>query len=95
MDQATVIGTKRKPARTWQLSSLYEEGDSKRQQGGDTEQEVVWQRDGLPKLRARNKGKRPKIPVAGILNLEALGRVELPTNGLGNRCSIHLSYRAF
>jgi hypothetical protein len=22
-----------------------------------------------------------------------LGRVELPTNGLGNRCSIHLSYR--
>src|SRR5205085_12431461 len=26
--------------------------------------------------------------------LEALGRVELPTNGLGNRCSIHLSYRA-
>ena len=27
-------------------------------------------------------------------NMEALGRVELPTNGLGNRCSIHLSYRA-
>jgi hypothetical protein len=24
-----------------------------------------------------------------------LGRVELPTNGLGNRCSIHLSYRPF
>ena len=24
----------------------------------------------------------------------ALGRVELPTFGLGNRCSIHLSYRA-
>ena len=22
-----------------------------------------------------------------------LGRFELPTNGLGNRCSIHLSYR--
>jgi hypothetical protein len=22
-----------------------------------------------------------------------LGRVELPTHGLGNRCSIHLSYR--
>ena len=22
-----------------------------------------------------------------------LRRVELPTNGLGNRCSIHLSYR--
>ena len=26
--------------------------------------------------------------------MEALGRVELPTNGLGNRCSIHLSYGA-
>ena len=26
--------------------------------------------------------------------MEALGRVELPTFGLGNRCSIHLSYRA-
>ena len=26
--------------------------------------------------------------------LEALGRLELPTRGLGNRCSIHLSYRA-
>jgi hypothetical protein len=26
--------------------------------------------------------------------LEAPGRVELPTNGLGNRCSIHLSYGA-
>ena len=24
----------------------------------------------------------------------APGRVELPTNGLGNRCSIHLSYGA-
>jgi hypothetical protein len=24
----------------------------------------------------------------------ALGRFELPTFGLGNRCSIHLSYRA-
>jgi hypothetical protein len=28
------------------------------------------------------------------MKMEALGRVELPTNGLGNRCSIHLSYRA-
>ncbi len=26
--------------------------------------------------------------------MEALGRFELPTRGLGNRCSIHLSYRA-
>ena len=28
------------------------------------------------------------------INMEAPGRVELPTNGLGNRCSIHLSYGA-
>src|SRR5215472_1860530 len=28
------------------------------------------------------------------LGVEAPGRVELPTNGLGNRCSIHLSYGA-
>ena len=27
-------------------------------------------------------------------SVEAPGRVELPTNGLGNRCSIHLSYGA-
>ena len=27
--------------------------------------------------------------------MEALGRLELPTRGLGNRCSIHLSYRAY
>jgi hypothetical protein len=26
--------------------------------------------------------------------MEALGGLEPPTNGLGNRCSIHLSYRA-
>jgi hypothetical protein len=30
-----------------------------------------------------------------LFGMEALGRVELPTYGLGNRCSIHLSYRAF
>ena len=29
-----------------------------------------------------------------LLIMEAPGRVELPTNGLGNRCSIHLSYGA-
>ena len=28
------------------------------------------------------------------LKMEALGGLEPPTNGLGNRCSIHLSYRA-
>ena len=32
----------------------------------------------------------PQVPK----KMGALGRVELPTNGLGNRCSIHLSYRA-
>src|ERR1700686_5388083 len=29
-----------------------------------------------------------------LKTMVALGRVELPTFGLGNRCSIHLSYRA-
>jgi hypothetical protein len=29
----------------------------------------------------------------GLEEMVGLGRVELPTNGLGNRCSIHLSYR--
>ena len=29
-----------------------------------------------------------------LLKVGAPGRVELPTNGLGNRCSIHLSYGA-
>ncbi len=28
------------------------------------------------------------------MEMGAPGRVELPTNGLGNRCSIHLSYGA-
>ena len=28
------------------------------------------------------------------MGVGAPGRVELPTNGLGNRCSIHLSYGA-
>src|SRR6516164_6290054 len=32
--------------------------------------------------------------LTGIVGVEAPGRVELPTNGLGNRCSIHLSYGA-
>jgi hypothetical protein len=40
-----------------------------------------------PKER-RNGGARRREMVG-------LGRVELPTNGLGNRCSIHLSYRPF
>lgn len=28
-----------------------------------------------------------------VENMVGLGRFELPTHGLGNRCSIHLSYR--
>ena len=38
------------------------------------------------RIRASQKPQR-RLLVVG------LGRVELPTNGLGNRCSIHLSYR--
>ena len=35
------------------------------------------------------------IDFSGVLcNDGGPGTVELPTNGLGNRCSIHLSYRA-
>ncbi len=29
-----------------------------------------------------------------VTRLEAPGRFELPTRGLGNRCSVHLSYGA-
>jgi hypothetical protein len=36
----------------------------------------------------------PEQDLANALKMEAPGRVELPTNGLGNRCSIHLSYGA-
>jgi hypothetical protein len=35
-----------------------------------------------------------KAGLAFAFKLEALGRFELPTCGLGNRRSIHLSYRA-
>src|SRR5208337_5549047 len=50
--------------------------------------------------RAKFRSARHGIPsngcpvLPGTNKMEALGRVELPTNGLGNRCSIHLSYRA-
>jgi hypothetical protein len=40
----------------------------------------------------------PEVGVAkpiGLKDMEAPGRVELPTNGLGNRCSIQLSYGPF
>ena len=36
---------------------------------------------------------RDRTPCGSIGQVVGLGRVELPTNGLGNRCSIHLSYR--
>ena len=37
---------------------------------------------------------RNAVRSGGSTAVEAPGRVELPTNGLGNRCSIHLSYGA-
>ncbi len=42
---------------------------------------------------AAQAGLRDKTGCAVIQNLVGLGRFELPTYGLGNRCSIHLSYR--
>ena len=39
--------------------------------------------------------KRGEMVAARRREMVGLGRVELPTNGLGNRCSIHLSYRPF
>jgi integrase len=49
--------------------------------------------------QSANETQTPREPKSAALSylvgkMEALGRVELPTNGLGNRCSIHLSYRA-
>ena len=38
--------------------------------------------------------RRLEAPASQHGELGAPGRVELPTNGLGNRCSIHLSYGA-
>ena len=42
----------------------------------------------------RDIGDGPFGPTRTGAGVEAPGRVELPTNGLGNRCSIHLSYGA-
>jgi hypothetical protein len=39
--------------------------------------------------------ERGEMAGARRREMVGLGRVELPTNGLGNRCSIHLSYRPF
>ena len=36
---------------------------------------------------------RVEVPEGKRDGLVGLGRFELPTHGLGNRCSIHLSYR--
>jgi hypothetical protein len=42
----------------------------------------------------RLPGSRPALTLCNCRRkMVGLGRVELPTNGLGNRCSIHLSYR--
>lgn len=57
---------------------------------------VSWDRDMAPAtaLAARGEieGIRPHLGKCD--EMEALGGVEPPTNGLGNRCSIHLSYGA-
>ena len=53
-----------------------------------------------PSMIAVIKAYRVRIHIGKLgllrstLGVEAPGRVELPTNGLGNRCSIHLSYGA-
>ncbi len=44
--------------------------------------------------RRRGNSKMPGPDSTARFEVEAPGRVELPTNGLGNRCSIHLSYGA-
>jgi hypothetical protein len=44
--------------------------------------------------KQQTKNRQRFVDSLKLLKMEALGRVELPTNGLGNRCSIHLSYRA-
>ena len=37
----------------------------------------------------RTLPKVSNLVISKQIRMEALGRVELPTNGLGNRCSIH------
>ncbi len=45
--------------------------------------------------KSPRSGLRPPIARKrpNALHLVPLGRLERPANGLGNRCSIHLSYR--
>ena len=45
------------------------------------------------KLGTMTRTKRHPQLLSFWKRMVGLGRVELPTNGLGNRCSIHLSYR--
>src|SRR5215471_12396851 len=54
---------------------------------------LIWQRNGNRRLEDSGIPCR-QLAIFQRFRMEALGRVELPTNGLGNRCSIHLSYRA-
>jgi hypothetical protein len=60
---------------------------------------------GAPGFGVEFSGAHPRVPHglrskpqasafgSESIRMVGLGRVELPTNGLGNRCSIHLSYR--
>ncbi len=52
----------------------------------------MWKKQ--PKPERRSGSKMPGADSEARFKVEAPGRVELPTNGLGNRCSIHLSYGA-
>ena len=57
-------------------------------------QYTLFQNFGWPKTQDR-RAIRQLWPSHYVLEkLEAPGRFELPTRGLGNRCSIHLSYGA-
>ena len=55
--------------------------------------DVIWRRSGNKRLEDHGN-HCCYLARFQCDRMEALGRVELPTNGLGNRCSIHLSYRA-
>ncbi len=48
---------------------------------------------GLGVRRTRRRANSPQLLQTKRKTVVGLGRLELPTRGLGNRCSIHLSYR--
>ncbi len=54
----------------------------------------AWGESPVPSAAEGNSRRllsQPRLPHQK--ELVGLGRLELPTRGLGNRCSIHLSYR--